>query len=52
MTKSLTIARIHDIEVRLHPTIALVFLWVVIDWRRLGAGHGVVAVVFTWPWVL
>jgi Zn-dependent protease len=47
MTKSLTIARIHDIEVRLHPTIALVFLWVVIDWRRLGAGHGVVAVVFT-----
>lgn len=47
MTRSLTVARIHDIDVRLHPTIALVFLWVVIDWRRLGAGQGVVAVVFT-----
>jgi Zn-dependent protease len=47
MTKSLTIARIHDIDVRLHPTIALVFLWVVIDWRRLGAGHGAAAIAFT-----
>jgi Zn-dependent protease len=47
MTRSLTVARIHDIDVRLHPTIALVFLWVVIDWRRLGAGQGAVAVVFT-----
>ena len=47
MTKSLTVARVHDIDVRLHPTIALVFLWVVVDWRRLGAGHGAVAVAFT-----
>lgn len=47
MTKSLTIARVHGIDVRLHPTIALVFLWIVIDWRRLGAGHGAVAIVFT-----
>jgi Zn-dependent protease len=47
MTRSLTIARVHDIDVRLHPTIVLVFLWVVIDWRRLGAGQGAVAVVFT-----
>lgn len=47
MMKSLTVARIHDIDVRLHPTVALVFLWVVIDWRRLGAGQGAVAVVFT-----
>jgi Zn-dependent protease len=47
MTRSLTIARVHDIDVRLHPTIALIFLWVVIDWRRLGAGQGAVAVVFT-----
>lgn len=47
MMKSLTIARVHDIDVRLHPTIALVFLWVLIDWRRLGAGQGAVAVVFT-----
>lgn len=47
MMRSLTIARVHDIDVRLHPTIALVFLWVLIDWRRLGAGQGVLAVVFT-----
>ncbi len=47
MTRSLTIARVHDIDVRLHPTIVLIFLWVVIDWRRLGAGQGAVAVVFT-----
>jgi Zn-dependent protease len=47
MTRSLTIARVHDIDVRLHPTIVLIFLWVVIDWRRLGVGQGAVAVVFT-----
>lgn len=47
MTKSLTIGRVHDIDVRLHPTVALIFLWVVIDWRRLGTGQGAVAVVFT-----
>ena len=47
MTKSLTVARVRDIDVRLHPTFALVFLWVLIDWRRLGAGHGALAVIFT-----
>ena len=47
MTRSVTIARVSDIDVRLHPTFALVFLWVLIDWRRLGAGHGVAAVLFT-----
>lgn len=52
MMKSLTVARIHGIDVRLHPTIALVFLWVVIDWRRLGAGQGAAAVIFTLVLVL
>lgn len=52
MMKSLTVARIDGIDVRLHPTIALVFLWVVIDWRRLGAGQGAAAVLFTLVLVL
>jgi Zn-dependent protease len=47
MTRSVTVARIRDIDVRLHPTFVLVFLWVLIDWRRLGAGHGALAVLFT-----
>lgn len=47
MTKSLTVARIHDIDIRLHPTFALVFVWVLIDWRRIGAGQGAAAVIFT-----
>ena len=52
MTRSVTVARIRDIDVRLHPTFVLVFLWVLIDWRRLGAGHGALAVVFTLVLVL
>ena len=47
MTRSLTIARISDIDVRLHPTFALVFLWVLIDWRRLGGGQDASAILFT-----
>jgi Zn-dependent protease len=47
MTRAVTIARVRDIDIRLHPTFALVFLWVLLDWRRLGAGHGVPAVLFT-----
>lgn len=47
MTRSLTIARVGDVDVRLHPTFALVFLWVLIDWRRVGAGQGALSVVFT-----
>src|SRR5436190_900076 len=47
MTRSVTVARVRDIEVRLHPTFALVFLWVLIDWHRLGSAHGPWAVVFT-----
>ncbi len=47
MARSVTIARVRDIDVRLHPTFALVFVWVIIDWRRLGAGQGFAAVFFT-----
>ena len=47
MMKSVTVARIRDIDIRLHPTFALVFLWVLIDWRRIGAGVGISAVIFT-----
>ena len=45
--KSVTVGRIRDIDVRLHPTFALVFLWVFIDWRRVGAGVGSPSVLFT-----
>src|SRR5918998_2235503 len=47
MIRTLTVARVHDIDIRLHPTFALVFLWVLIDWRRIGAGVGISSVVFT-----
>jgi Zn-dependent protease len=47
MMRSLTVARIRDIDIRLHPTFALVFVWVLIDWRRIGAGVGISAVIFT-----
>jgi Zn-dependent protease len=47
MMRSFTVARVREIDIRLHPTFALVFLWVLIDWRRIGAGVGVSAVVFT-----
>src|SRR5215218_2033375 len=47
MMRSITVARIRDIDIRLHPTFALVFLWVLIDWRRIGAGVGISSVVFT-----
>lgn len=52
MTRSLTIARLGEIDVRLHPTFALVFLWILIDWRRIGAGQGAGAVLFTLVLVL
>jgi stage IV sporulation protein FB len=52
MTRSLTIARIQDIDVRLHPTFALVFVWVLLDWRRLGTGQGALTILFTLVLVL
>lgn len=52
MTRSLTIARLYDVDVRMHPTFALVFLWVLIDWRRVGVDIGPTAVVFTLVLVL
>lgn len=47
MTRSLTVARVRDVDVRLHPTFALVFLWVLIDWRRIGIGGSPGGVLFT-----
>jgi Zn-dependent protease len=47
MMRSVTVARVREIDIRLHPTFALVFLWVLIDWRRIGAGVGISAVIFT-----
>lgn len=47
MTRSVTVARIRDVDVRLHPTFALVFLWALIDWRRVGTGHDAGTVLFT-----
>ena len=47
MMRSWTVARISGIDVRLHPTFAFVFLWVLIDWRRVGAGNGASSVLFS-----
>jgi Zn-dependent protease len=47
MSKSLAVARIHGVEVRLHPTFVLVFLWVLIDWRRFGFAAGPPVLLFT-----
>ena len=52
MTRSWTIARIRDIDVRLHPTFALVFVWVLIDWRRMGGVQGAASMLFTLVLVL
>ncbi|MFT4037473.1 MAG: site-2 protease family protein [Thermomicrobiales bacterium] len=46
------IARIHGVEVRLHPTFVLVFLWVLVDWRRFGLTSGPGAILFTLATVL
>src|ERR687893_2773422 len=45
--RTITVGRVHDIDIRLHPTFALVFLWVLIDWRRIGASVGMPAIIFT-----
>jgi Zn-dependent protease len=47
MRKSLAVARFHGVEVRLHPTFVLVFLWVLIDWRRFGFAAGPSVLLFT-----
>jgi Zn-dependent protease len=52
MTRSLTVARVGEVDVRLHPTFALVFLWVLIDWRRVGTEQGVLTILFTLVLVL
>lgn len=47
MTRSLTIAKLGDIDIRLHPTVALVFLWVLIDWRQFGDERAAGAILST-----
>ncbi|MBW3631471.1 MAG: site-2 protease family protein [Chloroflexi bacterium] len=47
MMRSWTVARVSGIDVRLHPTFAFVFLWVLIDWRRVGAGNGGSSIAFS-----
>ncbi|HEU5431034.1 MAG TPA: site-2 protease family protein [Thermomicrobiales bacterium] len=38
--RSLSIGRIQDIDIRLHWSFALVFAWVLFDWRDLGLSDG------------
>ncbi|MCC6313257.1 MAG: site-2 protease family protein [Thermomicrobiales bacterium] len=38
--RALTIGRIQGIAIRVHPTIAIVLLWVLLDWGRLSGGGG------------
>jgi Zn-dependent protease len=52
MRKSLAVARVNGIEVRLHPTFVLVFLWVLIDWRRFGFAEGPAVLLFTFGLVV
>lgn len=47
MRRSYAVARVNGVEVRLHPTFVLVFLWVLIDWRRFGLAAGPTATLFT-----
>jgi Zn-dependent protease len=47
MTRSLTIAKLGGIDIRLHPTVALIFLWVLIDWRQFGVERGAGAILLT-----
>jgi Zn-dependent protease len=47
MTRSLTIAKLGGIDIRLHPTVALIFLWVLVDWRQFGIERGAGAIFST-----
>lgn len=52
MRKSLAVARVNGVEIRLHPTFVLVFLWVLIDWRRFGFADGPSVLLFTFGLVV
>lgn len=42
--RSFTVGRVRGIDIRLHPTLAIVPVWVVFDWNRIGGvGPGSVA---------
>jgi len=45
MVRSRTIGRIHGIEINIHPTFALVFLWVFFQWGR-GSSGGLLPMLF------
>lgn len=38
--RSFTLGQISEIDIRLHPTFAVVLLWVAVDWRRIGGEGG------------
>ena len=43
----LTIGRISGVDIQLHPTFALVFVWVFIDWRHVESQFSPVSLLFT-----
>jgi Zn-dependent protease len=43
----LTIGRISGVDIQLHPTFALVFVWVFIDWRHVESQISPVSLLFT-----
>lgn len=47
MRRSFAVARFQGVEVRLHPTFVLVFLWALLDWRRFGLVAGPSVLLFT-----
>ena len=44
--RSLTLGRVREIEVKLHPTFGLVVLWVLVDWGGIGDGRGLAMLLF------
>jgi len=38
--RSLPLGRVNGIEIRLHPTLLLVVLWVLVDWERIAGDFG------------
>ena len=45
MGRSLVIGRVHDIEIKIHPTFLLLLPWIVLNWGYLG-GYGLAGVAF------
>ncbi len=45
--QSLSIGRISNIQIKLHPTLALIALWVLIDWGGYGSDRTIVSLAFS-----